>query len=104
MISEWRLDSWPLAGVLSIFDEESVELEQLLYLAAGFLKLLFQESLLYTTRQSITKEILDNIAKKEGGLQGISSLEKALPGYFGLNIVGLVEVTRIFETWRNVNE
>lgn len=104
VISDWKLDSWPLARVLSIFADESIELEQLLHLAAGFLKLLFQETILFTIRQSITVEILENIAKKEGGLQGISSLKQALPEYFGINIVGLMEVNRIFETWWNMNE
>lgn len=104
VISDWQLDSWPLARVLSIFADESIELEQLLHLAAGFLKLLFQETILFTTRQSITVEILENIAQKEGGLQGISSLKLALPEYFGINIVGLMKVNRIFETWQKGKE
>ena len=100
MGSNWRTDTWPLSKVLSVFAEESVELDQLLHLAAGFLKLLFLETLLDTTRQSITVEILDNIAKQEGGLQGIASLKNALPGYFGINYVGLEKANDVIETWQ----
>ena len=100
MGSNWRIDTWPLSKVLSVFTEESVKLEQLLHLAAEFLKLLFLETLLDTTRQSITVKILDNIAKQEGGLQGISSLKNALPGYFEINYVGLEKANEVIETWQ----
>ena len=72
VIAKWKVDSWPLSQALSAFAEESVDPEQILQLAAGFLTLLYQESLLSTTKANITVKILENIAKKNGGIPGDS--------------------------------
>ncbi len=99
VIGEWKVDGWPLSQVLSVFAEESVDLEQILPLAAEFLRLLYQESLLSTTKTNITVKILENIAKKKGGIQGIHALREALPSIFGLNVVGLMDATETVDAW-----
>ena len=99
VIAEWKVDSWPLSQALSVFAKESVDLEQILQLAAGFLTLLYQESLLSTTKANITVKILENIAKKKGGIQGIHALRKALPSIFGLNVLGLRDAAITIDSW-----
>ena len=99
VIAEWKVDSWPLSQALSVFAEESVDLEQILPLAAGFLTLLYQESFLSTTKTNITVKILENIAKKKGGIQGIRDIRKSLPNIFGLNVVGLMDATETVDAW-----
>ena len=99
VIGEWKVDGWPLSQALSVFAEEAVDLEQILRLAAGFLRLLYQESLLSTTKANITVKILENIAKKKGGIQGIRHLHKALPSLFSLNVVGRMDATATVDAW-----
>ena len=99
VIAEWKVDGWPLSQALSTFAEESVDLKQMLLLVAGFFRLLYQESILPQTRVNITVKILENISKRKGGIQGIQSLHKALPGMFGVNMVGLADATRTIEAW-----
>ena len=99
VIAEWKMDSWPLSQALSVFAEESVGLEQILHLAAGFLALLYQESLLSTTKVNITVKILENIVKKNGRIQEIRDLREALPSIFGLNVVGLMDATANIDAW-----
>ena len=99
VIAEWKVDSWPLSQALSAFAGESVDLEPTLQLAAGFLALLYQESLLSTTKTNITVRILENIAEKNGGIQGIRALRKALPRIFGLNALGLADAAETFDAW-----
>ena len=88
IIAEWRVDGWPLSQALSTFAEESVDLVQMLQLAAEFLGLLYQESILSQTKANVTIKILENIAKRKGGIQGIQSLPKALTIIFGVNVIG----------------
>ena len=99
VIAEWKVDGWPLAQALSTFAEESVDLRQILQLAAGFLRLLYQEPILPQTKVNITVRILENIANRAGGIEGIQSLHKALPTIFGVNVIGLADVTRTMEAW-----
>ncbi len=99
VIAEWKADRWPLSQALSTFAEESVDLVQMLQLAAGFLRLLYQESLLPITKANITVKILENIAEKEGGIQGIRGLHKALPRIFSVNVVGLADATETVDAW-----
>lgn len=99
VIAEWKVDSWPLSQALSAFAEESIDLEQILQRAAGFLTLLYQESLLSTTKANITVKVLENITKKKGGVQGIHALREALPIIFGINVLGLMDVTETVDAW-----
>ena len=99
VIAEWQVDGWPLSQALSVFAEESVDLEQILPLAAGFLTLLYQESLLSTTKANITVKLLENIAEKKEGIQGIRALRKALPSIFGVNVLGLMDATDTVDAW-----
>ena len=99
IIADWRVDSWPLSPVLSFFAEESVDLMQMLQVAAGFFRLLYQEPVLLQTKVIITVKILENLARRKGGIQGIHSLYKSLPQIFGLNLVGLEEATKTIEAW-----
>ena len=99
MVAEWKVDSWPLSQALAVFAEESVDLDQILQLAAGFLTLLYKESLLSTTKANVTVKILENIARKEEGIQGIRALRKALPNIFGLNFLGLGEAAATIDAW-----
>lgn len=99
VVAEWKVDSWPLSQALSIFAEESASLEQILQLAAGFLALLYRESLLSTTKANVTVKILENIARKKEGIQGIHALREALPNIFGLNILGLEEAAATIDAW-----
>ncbi len=99
VIAEWKVDGWPLSQALSSFAEESIDLVQMLQLAAGFLRLLYQESILPQTKMNITVKILENIAKRKGGIEGIRSLHKALPRIFGVNVVGLADAAKTIEAW-----
>ena len=102
MIAEWKIDACPLSKVLSTFAEESVDLVQMLQLAAGFLRLLYQEPILPETKVNITVNILENIAKRRGGIKGIKRLQRALPRLFGLNVVGLADAIETIKAWLKV--
>ena len=104
VIAEWKVDGWPLSQVLSAFAEESVDLVQMLELAAGFLRLLYQESILPETKANITVKILEIIAKRKGGIQGIQRLSKALPRIFGVNVVGLADAVETINAWLKSTE
>ena len=99
IIAEWKVGGWPLSQALLAFAEESVDLTRMLQLAAEFLRLLYQESLLPQTKVNITLKILENIKKRKGGIQGIRNLNKALPRIFGINVVGLADATKTIEAW-----
>ena len=72
VIAEWKVDGWPLSQALSTFAEESIDLVQILRLAAGFLRLLYQEPILPQTKVNITVKILEHIANRQGGIGGNS--------------------------------
>ena len=99
IIAEWRVDGWPLLQALSTFAEESVDLVQILQLAAEFLGLLYQEPILPQTKVNITIQILENIAKRKGGIEGIQNLQKALPRLFGVNVIGLTDAVKTIKSW-----
>ena len=99
IIAEWKVDGWPLSQALSAFAEESVDLDQILQLAAEFLGLLYQEPILPQTKVNITIQILENIAKRKGGIEGIQNLQKALPRLFGVNVIGLTDAVKTIKTW-----
>ncbi len=100
IIAEWKIDKWPFSQALSFLAEESADLMQVIMLAAQFLKLLYQEPLLPESRKIITEKILENIARKEGGSQGILYLRNnLLPIIFSLNVVGLAQVTKTIDAW-----
>ena len=99
VIAEWKIDAWPFSQALSVFALESVDLEQALQLASGFLRLLYRESILPETKVNVTVRILEQVAKRNGGINGIQALHKALPIIFGLNVVGLVDATDTIEGW-----
>ena len=99
VIADWKLDAWPLSEALSVFGAESVGLEQVCQLAAGFLRLLYQEPILPETKTNVTVRMLENMAKKDGGIQGIEMLRTALPRILGVNVVGLADATRTIGGW-----
>ena len=71
----------------------------MLQIAAGFLRLLYQESILPQTKTNITVKILEDIAKRNAGIEGIRSLQKALPIFIGVNVVGLTDATQTIKAW-----
>ena len=99
IIAEWKIDRRPFSQALSTFAEEGLDLMQLLQLAGDFIRLLYQESLLPENRNIIMVKILENIAKKEGGVQGIRYLLGALPAIFGMNVIGLARATETISSW-----
>ena len=99
VIAEWKVDSWPLSQALSVFAEESVDLIPILGMVAEFLRLLYQEPLLPETKANITVKVLENVARKKGGIQGIHDLREALPNIFGLNVLGLGEAAINIDAW-----
>ena len=99
IIAEWNVGVWPFSEVLSTLSSEHVELEQILQLVAGFLRLLYEEPILPQTRTSVTVAILERLSKRKGGIQGIRNLERALPQVFGLNVVGLMEAVENIKMW-----
>ena len=99
IIAEWKADVWPLSQALSTFAEESVDLVQMLQLAAEFLVLLYREPLLPRTRMNITIKILENVSKRKGGIQGIQNLLNVLPRLFGVNLIGLADAVETIRAW-----
>ena len=99
IIAEWKIDRWPFSQTLSTFADEDLDLMQVLQLAGGFIRLLYQESLLPESRNTIMVKILENIAKKEGGVQGVRYLLGALPAIFGVNVIGLARATETISLW-----
>lgn len=100
IIAEWRVDGWPFSQALSFLGEESSDLRQVIMLSAQFLRLLYQEPLLPETREIVTEKILENIARKKRGIQGIFDLRRNfLPAIFGLNVVGLAQVIETIDSW-----
>ena len=99
VIAEWKIDRWPFSQTLSIFAQEDLDLMQVLQLAGDFIRLLYQESLLPESRNAIMVKILENIAKKEGGVQGIRYLLRSLPAIFGVNVIGLTRATETISSW-----
>ena len=99
VIAGWKVDRWPLLQALSSFSDEAVELKQMLQLAAGFLMLLYQEVVLPQSKAHITVKILEEIAKRERGIEGIQGIHRALPTIFGVNVLGLADATKTIEAW-----
>ena len=100
VVAEWKIDKWPFSQALSFLAEESADLMQVIMLTAQFLKLLYQEPLLPESRKIITEKILENIARREGGIQGILYLRNnLLPIIFSLNVLGLAQVTETIDAW-----
>ena len=100
VIAGWKMDEWPFSQALLFFAEEPADLMQVIMLTAHFLKLLYQEPLPLESRRIITEKILENIAGREGGIQGIFDLRRNLLSViFGLNVVGLAQVTETIDAW-----
>ena len=99
VMADWNISAWPFAQAFSIFAVESVELEQILQLAGGFLSLLYQELVLFETKANITVRVLENIAKRNGGIQGVEVLRRVLPRFFGVNVVGLTDAVWTIDGW-----
>ena len=99
VIAEWKVGGWPLSQALATFAEESVDLVQTLQLAAEFLGLLYQESILPQTKVNITIRLLENIARRKGGFQGIQGILRALPIVFGVNVIGLSDAVKTIKAW-----
>lgn len=99
VIGDWKVHEWPFSQVLASIGDENVELSDMLYLVVQFLRLVYQESLKPQTRRNVTINLLEHLAKRAGGVDGILNLQKALPTIFGLNVVGLVDVVEDINAW-----
>ena len=98
-LAEWKVEEWPLQQVMRTFADETIELMQVIGLAAGFLRLAYREPILATRRDNLTVSILEGISKREHGIGGIRVLNGALPAVFGLDVVGLRDASGTIESW-----
>lgn len=99
ILAEWKVNRAPFSQALATFGEASVELMQIIRLAAGFLRLVYMEPILPVTRASVTVGVLEGVVRKEGGMEGIHLLQRLLPSLFGVNVVGLAEAAEIIGSW-----
>ena len=98
-LAEWKIEREPLSRALKTFSDDSIDLMQIIRLVVGFLKLIYLEPIILITRENVTIAVLEEISKKENGIQGIRVLHKYLPDIFGLNVVGLDQASQTIESW-----
>ena len=99
ILTDWKAGGWPFSQALTIFEHQAVDLPVVMQLAAGFLQLLYLESLLPATQNAVTVQILQHITKRQHSIAAIQGLRNALPRIFGLNIVGLVSAVQTIDAW-----
>lgn len=102
-LAGWKRDIWPLKHALAVFEDASLDLTVALQLTAGFLVALYQDSLLSDVQGPITARVLEHLAKRNGGLEGIRRLKAALPQRFGVNLLGLMVAAKTIDAWLNAN-
>jgi len=97
-LAEWKV-SFPFSQALAVLEDESIDLFIAIQLAAGFLQLLYRETLLPETQDSLTVRVLEHLAKRTNGIRGIQGLRRVLPRSFGLNVVGLASAAATIDAW-----
>src|SRR5262249_16383222 len=103
-LSDWKPDNWPLKQALMVFEDTYIDLNIALQLTGGFLVAFYQDSLLSDVQGPITMRVLEHLAKRNGGLDGIRKLRAALPQVFGVNLLGLTAAAKTIDAWLKANK
>ena len=99
-IADWDPDKWPLKGSIDMLRDEVLSLIDSLRLAAGFVVKIFGEGLLSHTEARVTVRVLERLAERKGGLQGVDAIADALPKIPSVNAIGVQRAEKAIRAWR----
>lgn len=98
-IADWDPDKWPLKGSVDMLRDEVLSLIDSLRLAAGFAVQLFGEGVVSDTEARVTVRVLECLAARKGGLQGVRTIADALPKVSSVNTIGLKRAEKVVRAW-----
>jgi hypothetical protein len=98
-LADWNADRWPLRQSLDEFKSQSIDTIPQVQLAASFLLRLYQEPLPHEVRDCLFIRILDNLATKADGIEGILAIQQIIPRLFGLNVIGTEQCSACLRNW-----
>ena len=98
-LATWQPNTRPLREALDQFSAPLVDTNQLLRLAVLFGVQLYRESIAPDMRDAIFLQVLDNIYERTKSKSTIEALQKALPRVFGLNLIGLGQISDCVRRW-----
>ncbi len=98
-LAEWGPDRPPLKQALDQFEAEHIDMIGQLQLATLFLTRLYREPISGDLRDLVLVRILDNLATRPNGLDGIRAVQQAVPRVFGLNVVGATQCAACIQRW-----
>lgn len=95
----WNANYWPLRNALDQFRVEYIDTIGQLQLATLFLLQLYKEPLSPEVRDEVLMRVLDNLAHRPEGLEGVKAIRQSLARIFGLNVVGLEQCAACIDRW-----
>jgi hypothetical protein len=99
-IADWNAARWPLASAIDQLGSESIYLRDAAALAVGFMEKIYREPLIFDEqRRSIVRTLLDKLATRPGGISAIQEIKRAVRNFFGLNVLGALDVLATIEAW-----
>lgn len=101
--AEWDPNRRPFKQVLDQFKSEHVDLTPQVQLATLFLTQLYREPVAEAVRDQVLLRILDNLATRPNGLDGIRAIHQVVPRAFGLNVVGAGQCAARIKRWLEVH-
>jgi tetratricopeptide (TPR) repeat protein len=104
MLAAFRMASWsggnkPAAQVVKIFADPGSDLQSLLRIYADFTVRLYREPIEPDVRCSVTRALLDALARRPEVLELLEKLRKISARIFGMNAVGNEQFDKCFDRW-----
>ena len=99
VLADWSVDRWPLKQALDQFKAAYIDTMNCLQLAVLFLMQLYREPIPQESRDQPLVRILDNLATKPDGIEGIRAIQQAIPRVFGINLVGAKQCAECIDRW-----
>ncbi len=98
-LAEWNPAWRPLRSALEVFSDSGIATRDALALVVSFMVHYAAEVVLPESRDALTVQILENLAKRGDGLALIQALTAALPVAFGLNVLRARELVQVIRAW-----
>ena len=100
-LAEWKHNDFPLAKNIELFANQSIDNEQVVALALGFIIRIFQERILEEYKKSILISTLAQLNTR--GEIAVKALEYGLPNAFGLDAVNAAKAKEIIQEWHAIH-
>jgi transcription elongation GreA/GreB family factor len=95
----WNPDKWPLKQSLSYLRVETVPIAEVVNLTSHLIVQVYREGLLPERKSALMIAILENLGRRERGLEAITAIRRILPKTFGLDVVGAHDAARTIDAW-----